>query len=393
MGRSSSQTKPASGSAPYPSIAEVERIGALEQPVVRNLQITQAYHELSAALALRTGYSANWCTFATWASKQAGQTIRKEDLKRALQDALKASPESREAAARLVPQRPGAELPLWQALTPVAAFERASDAVARGNKKVFDEIGREFSRFLETCAADSSFDAGNIARFCDGLHPGEPPDGQRYLRQAFARYYQAFFESEAKQRGELLLLANLEIGFHEQTRLQPEIAASLEAAFIGPDPLVHRMLARLIPSYGWTQAAFFALRRLLGRPSLSELALQTLVAVSRRETRRLITETLMCIRLPGEVRLRLGDDLRSSFPPILQHITYPDLLQLLAQIDPTPDSPGGSGADDWASLPERLHFIADLFRSYQESRLLFEPPFTPEQVTELKAGRRPRGEL
>ena len=38
-----------------------------------------------------------------------------------------------------------------------------------------------------------------IARFCEGLLPGEPPDGQRYLRQAFARYYESFFVSEAKQ--------------------------------------------------------------------------------------------------------------------------------------------------------------------------------------------------
>jgi len=384
---------PADEAISFPSLAEVERIGALDEPVLRNLQITQAYHELSVALARRTGSSANWCTFATWASRQAGQTIRKEDLKLAFQDLLAASPESRDAAAQLVPRRSGVELQLWQALTPVAAFERASQAVARGNKKVFDEIGREFSRFLASCAADSSYDASNIARFCDGLRPGEPPDGQRYLRQAFARYYEAFFESEAKQRGELLLLANLEIGFHEQTRLQPEIAAALEAAFIGPDPLVRRMLARLLPSYGWTQAAFLALRRLLGRPTLSELAAQTLVALARRETRRLITETLMTIGLPGGTRLRLGDDLRSSFPPALQHIAYPDLLQLLAQIDLTPDSPEGSGAGDWASLPDRLNFIADLFRSYQESALLFEPPFTPEQVAGLKAGRRPRGKL
>ena len=393
MGRSSTPMPPANQTISYPSLVEVERIGALADPVVRNLQITQAYHELSAALALRTGSHANWCTFATWASKQAGQTIRKEDLKRALQDALEASPESREAAARLVPRRPGAELALWQALTPVAAFERASEAVARGNKKVFDEIGYEFSRFISTCAADLAYDPDNIAHFCDGLHPGDPPDGQRYLRQAFTRYYEAFFEDEAKQRCELILLANLEIGFHEQTRLQPEIAASLEAAFIEPEPLARRALARLLPSFGWTQAAFFALRRILGRPSLSELAMQTLVAVVRRETRRVITDTLMSIGLPGGARLRLGDDLPSSFPSLLQQIAYPDLLQLLVQIDLTPDSLNGSGAADWASLPDRLNFIADLFRCYQESALLFGPPFTSQQVAELKDGHRPWGEL
>ncbi len=63
-----------------PASAEVDRIATLGDPVLRNLQITQCYHELASALAKRTGPYANWCTFATWASRQAGQTIRKEAL-------------------------------------------------------------------------------------------------------------------------------------------------------------------------------------------------------------------------------------------------------------------------------------------------------------------------
>ncbi len=81
---------------------------------------------------------------------------------------------------------------------------------------------------------DTTFDADNLERFCAELRPGDPPDGQRYLRQAFTRYYQALFENDAKSQLELLLCANLEIGFHEQTRLQPEIAESLDAAFVDP---------------------------------------------------------------------------------------------------------------------------------------------------------------
>jgi hypothetical protein len=69
------------------------------------------------------------------------------------------------------------------------------------------------------------------------------------------------------------------------------------------------------------------------------------------------------------------------------------LSTLLEQIDPTPDSTTDSGASDWANFPERLHFIADLFRCYQESPDVFEPPFTAEQVAALKAGRMPEGAL
>lgn len=54
------------------------------------------------------------------------------------------------------------------------------------------------------------------------------------LRRAFRRYYAALFEPDAKLRAELLLLGNIEVGYHEQTRLQPEIVAALDAAVIDP---------------------------------------------------------------------------------------------------------------------------------------------------------------
>lgn len=67
--------------ADLPSQAEISRIIDMQDPVVRNLSITQAYHELSCAMGEIFGFEhANWCSFATWASKQAGHTIRGEDL-------------------------------------------------------------------------------------------------------------------------------------------------------------------------------------------------------------------------------------------------------------------------------------------------------------------------
>ena len=46
---------------------------------MRNLEITHCYSLLAAAFAARSGEGANWCTYATWASRQAGRTIRGED--------------------------------------------------------------------------------------------------------------------------------------------------------------------------------------------------------------------------------------------------------------------------------------------------------------------------
>ena len=48
---------------------EVRRIAAIGSPVLRNLEITYAYSLLAAEVAARTGQGANWCTFATWASR------------------------------------------------------------------------------------------------------------------------------------------------------------------------------------------------------------------------------------------------------------------------------------------------------------------------------------
>lgn len=387
---------------PIPTSAEVDRIAALADPAIRNLQITQCYHELAAALTRRMGMSANWCTFATWASKQAGQTIRKEDFAQTLENLLRAAPFSAQSMTDLVvsAQALGSaqseeeiEESVAAVLNPLAAFDRASQAVARGNRKVYEEIGREFARFAAQCLNDPAFDAENIARFCAELRPGEPPDGQRYLRQAFTRYYQAFFEHDAKTRAELLLLANIEIGFHEQTRLQPEIAAAMDAAFVDPRQFRRRLIKALFPRRGWLVEVRLLLLRLFDRPSPFDAALDLLLAEARRQARLIITEYVMTIGLPHGVYLRLGADVPAEFPASLRQIALPDLRALLDRIDATPDSTHGSGAVDWARLPDRLHFIADLFRCYHEARDLFEPPFTPEQVAALKSGKMPAGRL
>ena len=80
------------GAPAVPTVVDVARIAAHPDPVVRNLMITHCYHELSTALSAFTGGSANWCTFAVWASKQVGQTIRQEDARRFAARVVAASP-------------------------------------------------------------------------------------------------------------------------------------------------------------------------------------------------------------------------------------------------------------------------------------------------------------
>ena len=58
------------------TLDDVTRIGQTSEAALRNLLITQCYHDLSHELASAVDHgSANWSTFATWASKTAGQSI------------------------------------------------------------------------------------------------------------------------------------------------------------------------------------------------------------------------------------------------------------------------------------------------------------------------------
>jgi hypothetical protein len=364
------------------------------------LQISQCYHDLSLALASKIAPGANWCTFATWASKQAGQTIRKEDLKRLLERRLRTSAEMRHASQTIAASKEATSLRsdrlgelVLKASTLSRSIEMASEAVGRGNLKVFAEIGREFARFCADCLDDQEPNQEKIDAFCQELRDGEPPEGQRYLRRAFRHYYQARFTHSEKARAELVLLANLEIGFHEQTRLQPEIAESLDAGLVSSEALTRQLLASLYPSGGWLVVWNLLLRRLLGRPTRLDQAVQIVAAIAGKELREVITETMMTISLPGRRRLRLGEDLQAGYPELLRNITIVELEDLLATIDPTPDSPIESGAIDWADLPDRMHFIAELFRCYQEDPEIFAPPFTTAQTEEIKASRLPEGEL
>ncbi len=367
--------------------AEVDRIATMSDPVLRNREITRSYYELSLALTKRTGSCANWCTFATWASRQAGQSIRKEDFREALKHWLAVDPVLGEAILEIA----GAAFRrstlldknhitglVWEAVHLNAIMDRASAAVARGNQKVYAEIGRAFAQFLTSCGQDPVYDAQSIARFCSTLQPGDPPDGQRYVIQAFGRYYRAFFEPDEKTKAEFILLSNIEIGFHEQTRLQPEIAEALDAAVLDPALLRDKLVKALFPNQSWISSLGAVFRNVFNRPTPIETAVNTFVQLLRQRIRLFLTAHMMELGFPKDMILHLGKDLALRYPPTLEKLANAELIGLLKTIDPTPDSLQETAATDWANLQERLHFIADLFRCCQERAELLGAPFEGE---------------
>ncbi len=158
-----------------PTVEDVARIAGISDPVIRNLNITQGYYELSQAMSKYTDGNPNWCTFAVWASKQAGQSIRKEDLNRTFENYFHNSTEAAFVLKSLAQHSEAIKnLPEVKSITgfflkfinPDAVFEHSADAVATGNRIVFSEIGGEFARFLNVFRSDKDFTTENISLFC-----------------------------------------------------------------------------------------------------------------------------------------------------------------------------------------------------------------------------------
>ena len=222
---------------PAPDVAEVTRIAAIGNPVIRNLEITECYSRLAAsdrraaATAARTG-----------ARSPPGRRGRRGGRSAARISSTSCSASSAATASCCIPSSPcggrssaagcfSADTRLGRLIaelhTPFDAFERPSDAVARGNRKVFDEIGLEFARYLQECGPELPPDSAEFQRFLAGLRAARRPTGSSTCGGRSRATSSSSSSRIPKRRAELIVLANVEIGLHEQTRLQPEIAAAL----------------------------------------------------------------------------------------------------------------------------------------------------------------------
>jgi hypothetical protein len=383
-----------------PTVKDVARIARINDSIIRNLNITQGYYELSQAMSKYTDGNPNWCTFAVWASKQAGQSIRKEDLSRTFENLFHNSREitlllntlsQHSVVIKNLPEVKAISGFILKIINPETAFNHSAVAVATGNRIVFSEIGGEFARFLSMFRSEQDFTEENISKFCSAFKPGNPPDGQQMLNDAFTSYFEARKQTDEKLKAEMILYSNLLIGYHEQTRLQPQIVEALNAAFTNEDEMKSNLLRELLPGF-WLRIRYYIAKILHRKLPLDE-AIDQLLQLVKRKMREAITDCMMTLFIPINELLKLGEDLKEKFPERLTHISNQKLKELLNKIDPTPDSLKESGAKDWGDLSDRIHFIADLFRAYFDHQQLYNQPFTDEQVKELKEGRRPDGDL
>jgi hypothetical protein len=364
--------------------ADVKNITALDNLILKNLKITQAYAELSLGMQRVIGdRNANWCSFATHASKTAGYAIRNEVMPSAINQALTHFDSYRRSVAFLgrYLEDPTATLYGNGGGLVQEILLRVSRSVSLGNCKVFAELAPLFSRLITWFAHDDRPDPDKLQLFLSQLRMGsvEDGEGQVYLIEAFTAYYQARFETEPKKKAELVFLANLLVGMHEQIRLQPNIAGALHAP---AEELLQPWLQSL--TAGLPYAAGPALR-------------QVVMIRGRQFFATIATNTMMVITVPAG-NLALNQDVRSpagysKFPQELATIEHSRLRELAQRWDRHLDTLRGSAATDWASLADRMSFIIDFFRSHQQNPNLFTPPFSAAQAGHIHAGCIPAGQL
>jgi len=363
----------------YPSQADVKAIANMQDPVARNLAITQGYHDLSNAMGDILGReNATWSTFATWASKQAGTSIRQEDLPKFFMDAIKGSGAVGEKLSKMddVLRKLGLPaLPLGDiAAGAKDALDQVSQIIAEGNKAIFQEAGKEFSRFVDTFKDAPHYDQARVDQFL-----AEIPPEKTLLREGFTAYAKAQFEQDPNTKAELMLLGNNKIVQHEQTSMNPSIERAMNAPV---KDTFKKILDQTIDA--GIKALPFPLEqgaKLLKKTGLVDAATDALVDTLAGAFRRFSTEHVMKLAAPGGA-LKLGNDVpppsafeKDIFPPHLRTIENPELRTVLKEFDRTPDSLKGSAAKDWSKLDQRMNYIVDLFRSRQSDPHLFDPPF------------------
>lgn len=414
--------------------ARVDEISCMPDAVMRNLHITQGYHDLSRQMGGIVGSgNASWATFGCWASKTAGTFIRGQELPRILRGVLKRHPElgdhsiaRHDATASLAIGV--SDMVRHPLRTSTAAVGRISVHTAlyigEGNRVVFKELAGSFADFI---AAFGTGDLGDqrltdlLARYSDG--PTEPDKcqvdhanetitssqrgGQGWLKDMLRTLHRAALVDDPDEKAQLILLASAYGGLHEQTRLQTYIAEALCTAIDAV--FIPQLRSDAPPAKQQTRGFANRMTLRFGR---------VVAKLGRRMVAEWSSRLMMTMPLPDET-IRLGEDIRAEkggalYPQALTMLTEPELVKVMDQYCPDwskshnlfrrtaarirallPGRPVviGVAAKNWDNFDQRMRLILAYFRTRQQCAELHDAPFTLDQLTALAAGKLPAGKL
>ena len=369
--------------ASFPSLQDIENTVALNgDPILRNLKITQGYYALSRAMSTMVGGgSVSWCGFASWSSKTIGVSIREANMSSRGLLAITQSRIYQETIQRLVNLLEAAGVigigPFDNVIT--EALDDGIDNLTQGNAEVYGEIGALYTRLISALGNDPNLDLTRLAPVIAYLDskPSEE-GGQALLRQAAENYYRARFETDPSLKAQLVLLANAQVGKHEQMRLQECLEAFLGGAL---EQRIVEHAQRQCRGIATLEIAVTPIARAAGK-------------FAKEEWTKLLTDLALHLNLPGNERLHLRSDVppplgKPLYPPDLQKLSNPDALAILEEFGADTPTAIGTGATDWSNLVQRMHYILVLFRSRQLESILLSEAFSAAQQSDLAAGRMP----
>ncbi len=349
----------------------IEDTSGTADPVLRNLRITLAYHDLGRQLAARgLNPDASWLFFAVWASKTAGGIIRGEELPACLRHLLAGSDELHGKREQInqrwrLLRRLGLVRCLEHDHLVQVAEQVAEDIAAKiadGNAAVFRELAPLFAALL--AGADLPTDKLPAP-----------------LRTAMEGYRAALVEADASRRAVLVLGANALAVAHEQQRLQDRIQAALDAP-------IAEGLKKVVDTD--------VVRRLPGRPvrAFARALVDGLCEEMERVWRAAVTATMMRLVTADEILdLHLTVPALPGQPLFGESLATADACAAVAGWDRTYGRGHPCGVGDWASIGERMNYIVNFFRSRQQHPGLCRPPFSAAQVAAIETGQIPSGPL
>ena len=398
-----------------PPIETIQGVGdvALTDPPLANLTILGGYQELSVILGRflhgdRPPENATFATFAAWSV----QTLRADVAPNAPDvDKLPRRP-----ARRLYDRVVGATLADPQVL---------SRNIASGQAKIFEETFTAMHALLEVTMPavkkGVTLDSHQWDRVTqrlivrrDELNAMRPPGPTERLEEpdvlllqdALQPYFKVLSRGLSgpyagarahKERAELILLGNLRFVAFEQRRIQPVLERNFSYL---PQALRLKLVTRWLGRPNLvSNAATRAYPYVAPHLGLIDEAFQIAV------TRYIYSLTI------GAEDLRFGTDLplpppahpllrndqptidnahygeEEFFPYHLQAIDSPELWAEWSKHDRSSGQGIHTSVDNWLRYPERMNFIANLFRSRQQlSALYHRPSSTPPSLGAVHEG-------
>ncbi|HYB26170.1 MAG TPA: hypothetical protein VEF89_06130 [Solirubrobacteraceae bacterium] len=391
--------------------------------VMRNLYITQCYHDVSQQMCEIIGCKdASWATFGCWASKTAGTFIRGQELPRVLQLTLKRHPElayhaeaTGDEAEELLTGL--SDMVLHPLRSAAAAFARISVHTAlyigEGNRVVFAELAGSLVDFIEAFG-DRDFGEERLAELLAKYRDGptlpdtvtvdhatesiksEPRGGQGWLKDMLRTLRRAALSHEDDEKARLMLLASAYGGQHEQLRLQDYIEKALGTAI--DDVFIPELRSDAYPVRE-TQGALNRVILIVGR---------VVAKAARRVAAEWSSQNMMTMPLPDEI-IRLGQDIRAEkdgplYPAALADLEverelsdvwntyYRDwsksdnrFKRMAAPIQRAAEPIQrrvvvGTAASNWGVYEQRMRLILAYFRSRQQCEALHNAPFTAQEL-------------